>query len=931
MTLNPFKLQDDPDANITDLHAFVVDQNGTPVLEPDRIRDSDQLIISLCVHRRLLPRQHAGLAGSLTNYSFRVHIDLDPTIRFFDPTKTRDGREYAAVLADYDAQIAKALSNLEAAKTGRPAGVMTPTSSETTAEMAWSGLIKARGEMVQQHESDESAQRLYGGIIDRPSTIAEDAVLDFRLDLVTDGENSQAILSEPLIEGIGGRVNRVSEARKSSDGMRTLVVERPMVNGAINVQAGIFDDPFIFPRFFRANIVGIVTSIPLRLLHRPDGTAITEGPILLWATTHIPGGAQSDHVGRSLRTQLPRFGYLNTLHPSRHVAEIMRVHAQPDLLENILAVMLAPLEAHRHYDTAPDVMVYDLRRPPHFPNGRWLEDDVAKILADAGETLLFELSYAESRQFPRAETNDKPFRKSFPYLAPAWTAREISQHAAPGTTWDNGLKVPDASDAAATGVPDLTSEVWRSLWLGLIIGVIGFGILAFLAVRRVPSKVLVLVITIAGGMALTPIRAANLDSMNPARSAQPQARLFRVVEGGGLIGLLAFVTLYSIGVRRGMRVATRASETPGGDQHLTPDDRQYSGSTFEEVRQAIFDNPYYQGAWGQPGQKPLPVETTGFWSLALGWLSLSKRFLFLDAARRTIESRADLRWGGPDRRGVLRLLHRNGVCLTGTWKITQETGYTGYFARGSRGLVIARYSSGLSVYRGEPRTLSMVGKLYPGEDREQKSQPAAFITQEVLGGSLTGRIRDSLLRNAPDVRPLGSRLSLGSFLLTAFTFFRADRRITVRQLYEIAELGKPSDTATVGPTYMQLAVVGPEVSGDDDTADFRDEVMAHIYRRGIREPQGKLTFEIQVSDTGTVRGLLNKTIEGANWRTIGTISFDEAVVSYNGDRVIHFHHPKWRNDQNNPKTEAGPVWLARVINTFSTNWQAWLHILSTKQ
>jgi hypothetical protein len=39
-----------------------------------------------------------------------------------------------------------------------------------------------------------------------------------------------------------------------------------------------------------------------------------------------------------------------------------------------------------------------------------------------------------------------------------------------------------------------------------------------------------------------------------------------------------------------------------------------------------------------------------------------------------------------------------------------------------------------------------------------------------------------------------------------------------------------------------------------------------------------------------------------NWRRIGEITFDEAVASYNGDFVIHFNHPTWRDDQNDPST-----------------------------
>jgi len=35
---------------------------------------------------------------------------------------------------------------------------------------------------------------------------------------------------------------------------------------------------------------------------------------------------------------------------------------------------------------------------------------------------------------------------------------------------------------------------------------------------------------------------------------------------------------------------------------------------------------------------------------------------------------------------------------------------------------------------------------------------------------------------------------------------------------------------------------------------------------------------------------------------IGSLVFDNAVVSYNGDAVIHFSHPTWRTDRNNPAT-----------------------------
>jgi hypothetical protein len=42
------------------------------------------------------------------------------------------------------------------------------------------------------------------------------------------------------------------------------------------------------------------------------------------------------------------------------------------------------------------------------------------------------------------------------------------------------------------------------------------------------------------------------------------------------------------------------------------------------------------------------------------------------------------------------------------------------------------------------------------------------------------------------------------------------------------------------------------------------------------------------------------------WQRIGRIVFKKAVVSHNGDFVIHFPHPVWRNDVNDPGSVAKP-------------------------
>ena len=218
---NPFKPQDDPVANITDLHAFVVDKDRKPVLDEARISESDQLIISLCVRRRLLPWQVEGIGKDVPKYSFRVHLDLNPEMRFFDPAKTRGGEDYQAKIAELGRQIAEATATRDTTQQA----VRTTMGTRSQAEL--DKLLAERGALIAEHQQDESMQRLYGGIIANPNTIAEEALLDFRLKFSPDGENSEASLDKARIEGIAGATNMVVEGRKSRDGTRDVVIANP--------------------------------------------------------------------------------------------------------------------------------------------------------------------------------------------------------------------------------------------------------------------------------------------------------------------------------------------------------------------------------------------------------------------------------------------------------------------------------------------------------------------------------------------------------------------------------------------------------------------------------------------------------------------------------------------------------------------------------
>jgi hypothetical protein len=329
---------------------------------------------------------------------------------------------------------------------------------------------------------------------------------------------------------------------------------------------------------------------------------------------------------------------------------------------------------------------------------------------------------------------------------------------------------------------------------------------------------------------------------------------------------------------------------------ITTEDRRYVGSRYSDVVSAIFANPY-QRVWGAPGEAPLPVHKVTFRSVASG---------MLNASERAIDSHADLRWGA-NRLGFRRLVHPNGVCLTGTWRILERTDCTGYFTQGSVALIVARYSTCCTeTRRGRMRSLSLAGKLFPTVDVNhlEPLRTANFFTQEDIGGARTDDINDAELRNAPDITAFRrGAAGVPTLLATGRAFERADKEPGIRQLYQVAELGKPDGAPTRAPEFMRLMVASnqPRIPGDD--LDFRDEVLAQIFDRGDPVPKRALRFTIEITDEGQVSGppfRVRRTF--SKWRPIGELVFDNAVASHNGDAVLHFNHPTWRRDKNDPKT-----------------------------
>src|SRR5579859_911662 len=339
-----------------------------------------------------------------------------------------------------------------------------------------------------------------------------------------------------------------------------------------------------------------------------------------------------------------------------------------------------------------------------------------------------------------------------------------------------------------------------------------------------------------------------------------------------------------------------------GIEGIVDADRAYQGSRFAEVRDAVFSQPY-PGTRAASGRMPTYPVMLGRMVHGLLQFPFGRFYAFRQATARAVDSHADLRWG-PDGRGFRRLVHPNAICLSGVWEITEPTAYSGYFASGSQALVIGRYSTCCTeTRRGHARSLALVGKLFPTADPHHVAplRTASFITQQDIGGAHTRYINDVELHTAPNTTSWRRGRDMPVLLVTGLVFGLVDREPTIRQLYEVAELGKPANEPTRAPTFMRLLVASDQPRIEGDQLDFRDEIVRQIFDPGERAPKRRISFDIEVTDAGQTHGLpLYQRRAFQGWRRIGRLTFDNATASYNGDFVLHFNHPTWRADRNNP-------------------------------
>ena len=199
-----------------------------------------------------------------------------------------------------------------------------------------------------------------------------------------------------------------------------------------------------------------------------------------------------------------------------------------------------------------------------------------------------------------------------------------------------------------------------------------------------------------------------------------------------------------------------------------------------------------------------------------------------------------------------------------------------------------------------------MSKLYPTTDPDHREplRPATIFMQDTITGTRALRITGVEMTNAPSVRLLDDVSDIPVTLRIGLVLRKSDEMGGVRQLYQVAELGQQPGEATNAPSFMRIKAAAQQPAVDED--DLRDEVLAHIFDRGNPQPQRTLSFDVSVADEGKSAGnpLTGQRHVIAGWQRIGKLTFDNAVASYNGDFVLHFHHPPWRRDRNDPGSVA---------------------------
>ena len=290
---------------------------------------------------------------------------------------------------------------------------------------------------------------------------------------------------------------------------------------------------------------------------------------------------------------------------------------------------------------------------------------------------------------------------------------------------------------------------------------------------------------------------------------------------------------------------------------MNPASNGYRGSTFREVRDQVFSDPY----------KTLPFHT-----ITLGTLYGGMNNLLLLACRRALTEEHDI----VDH--FQRLVHPVGISLTGKWQMTEDSPYSGLFTKGTEALLLARCSVLLyKTLRGQFRGFAFAGKIFPTLDPDERVKTVDFFTIDVLAGTKANHFTDVELSNDPPLGFNSDVLKLFWVVTATFVaFIRANWNPVMRPLYPLSEWGVTHAAAVTTPKWMMLKAWGG--CGQSEAPDFRDELRVENYR------DGKLMFDVFTADKKLATG-------ARDYKRIGGVTLDASVTSDSCDHRLKFRHP----------------------------------------
>ncbi len=297
----------------------------------------------------------------------------------------------------------------------------------------------------------------------------------------------------------------------------------------------------------------------------------------------------------------------------------------------------------------------------------------------------------------------------------------------------------------------------------------------------------------------------------------------------------------------------------------------YEGSTFNEVSDVINDKNFAptsliekdEFAVYQSGKLPQ-------YAMNMGSVFGKGKDLGRDA-KRTIAEKHDYY------QRLEKLLHPNGVCVSGKWNMTEDNIYSGLFKKGSSALFIGRVSVAMEKTTSRSdRGFGFAGKIFPTMNPNEKVPTTSFFTVDTLMGENTPRFLETAVTNEPETGFNLRLIKLGIKIANLLKL--ADKSPMFRPVTPIAKIGEaPANVKS--PKWFRVTASDGTLMNDE--TDFRREVLKAVLDNTI------LKFKVEVSDSTKS---MKKNAEG--WKHVGFIEIDQAKVSYGCDRRLHFAHQK---------------------------------------